>query len=302
MEELNTFKNVNAESRINSPQIRKDGQLTEIIGMKQLMKQFQNSNHLTRIKLLLSVHHMQPVKIIMFQQSLRNLYLVLGNLDFIRHIDPSFADDILRTEDLTPNSLGAELVGVQPSKAGLDIKGILNSIKEKKIKAIYLIEDDIVEAFPEFENAIAGLDLLIVHSSNKNKSTALADIVFPAATYAEKNGTFVNVSGMVQRIRPAVAVVEHDRALDGMRMSRLDKFGTQWDRWASGKKINALPTWKILSLVSKAMGNKLKFNMAEDVFTEMANTLEAFKGLDYDVIGELGSKIKSEIPHKVKVS
>ena len=43
-------------------------------------------------------------------------------------------------------------------------------IKEKKIKAIYLIEDDIVEAFPEFENAIAGLDLLIVHSSKQNKT------------------------------------------------------------------------------------------------------------------------------------
>jgi len=55
-------------------------------------------------------------------------------------------------------------------------------------------------------------------------------------------------------------------------------------------------------LVSKTIGSKLKFNMAEEVFTEMANTLEAFKGLDYDVIGELGSKIKSEIPNKVKVS
>ena len=50
------------------------------------------------------------------------------------------------------------------------------------------------------------------------------------------------------------------------------------------------------------MGSKLKFNMAEDVFTEMANTNEAFKGLDYDIIGEHGSKIKSEIPNKVKVS
>jgi predicted molibdopterin-dependent oxidoreductase YjgC len=208
----------------------------------------------------------------------------------------------LRTEDLTPNSNGAELVGMQPSKSGLDIQGILNSIKEKKIKALYLIEDDIIEAYPEFENVIAGLELLVVHSTNQNKSSVIADIIFPAATYAEKNGTFVNVSGVVQRIRPAVSNVEHDRALNGMSMSRLDKFGTKWDRWASGKKINALPTWKILSLVSKAMGSKFKFNMAEEVFAEMANSINVFKGLDYDIIGELGSKIKSEIPNKVKVS
>jgi predicted molibdopterin-dependent oxidoreductase YjgC len=177
----------------------------------------------------------------------------------------------------------------------------LNAIKEKKIKVIYLIEDDIVEAYPEFENALAGLDLFIMHSTNENKSTALADIIFPSATYAEKNGTFANINGTVQRIRPAVSAVEHDRALDGMSMSRLDKFGTQWDRWASGKKINSLPTWKILSSISKTMGSKFKFSMAEEIFAEIANSLDAFKNLDYDVIGELGAKVKSVISNKVKV-
>ena len=47
------------------------------------------------------------------------------------------------------------------------------------------------------------------------------------------------------------------------------------------------------------MGSKLKFNIAEEVFAEMANSLDAFKGLDYDVIGELGVKIKSEIVQKI---
>jgi NADH-quinone oxidoreductase subunit G len=225
-----------------------------------------------------------------------------GNLDFLRHIDPSFADDILRTEDITPNSLGAEIVGIQPSKTGLDIKGILNSIKEKKIKALYLVEDDIITPFPEFENAIAGLDLLIIHTSNHNKSTAFADIVFPAATYAEKNGTLINVTGMIQRIRPAISVQELDRALDGMSMSRLDKFGTKWDRWASGKKMDAKPTWKILVSLSKAFGNKVKLGMAEEVFAEMTTSIDAFNGINYDDIGELGVKIKTELSNKEKVS
>ena len=284
------------------PQIRKDGQLIEIEWEEAINEAVSKLKSFNKDQIAVIGSPYATSEDNFVTAKFAKTVLGTGNLDFIRHIDPSFADDILRTEDLTPNSLGAELVGVQPSKAGLDINGIINSIKEKKIKALYLIEDDIVDAFPEFENAIAGLELLIVHSSNQNRSTALADIIFPAATFAEKNGTFVNITGMVQRIRPAISVVEHDRALDGMSMSRLDKFGTKWDRWASGKKINALPTWKILSLVSKALGSKLKFNMAEEVFTEMANTLEAFKGLDYDVIGELGSKIKSEIPNKVKVS
>jgi len=296
---LNTFKNVNADSRINSPQLRKDGQLVEISWDDAISETVSKLKSFKQDQIAVIGSPYATCEDNYLVAKFARTVLQTGNLDFILHIDPSFADDILRTEDITPNFLGAELVGVQPSKSGMDIQGILNAIKEKKIKALYLIEDDIVEAYPEFENAIAGLELLIVHSTNHNRSTALADLIFPAATYAEKNGTFVNVSGVVQRIRPAISVVEQDRALDGMSMSRLDKFGTKWDRWASGKKINALPTWKILTSLAKAMGSKLKYNMAEEVFAEMANSIDAFKGLDYDVIGELGAKIKSEIVQKI---
>ena len=296
---LNTFKNVNADSRINSPQLRKDGQLVEISWDDAISETVSKLKSFKQDQIAVIGSPYATCEDNYLVAKFARTVLQTGNLDFILHIDPSFADDILRTEDITPNSLGAELVSIQPSKTGSDIQGILNAIKEKKIKALYLIEDDIVEAYPEFENAIAGLELLIVHSTNHNRSTALADLIFPAATYAEKNGTFVNVSGVVQRIRPAISVVEQDRALDGMSMSRLDKFGTKWDRWASGKKINALPTWKILTSLAKAMGSKLKYNMAEEVFAEMANSIDAFKGLDYDVIGELGAKIKSEIVQKI---
>jgi NADH-quinone oxidoreductase subunit G len=299
---LNTFKNVNADNRINSPQLRKDGQLIDIGWDEAINEAASKLKSFNKEQIAVIGSPYTTCEDNYVTAKFAKTVLGTGNIDFIRHIDPAFADDILRTEDLTPNSLGAELVGIQPSKAGLDIQGILNSIKEKKIKALYLIEDDIIEAYPEFESAIAGLELLIVHSTNQNKSTAIADIIFPAATYAEKNGSFVNVSGFVQRIRPAISVVEQDRALDGMSMSRLDKFGTQWDRWASGKKINSLPTWKILTSLAKAMGSKLKFNIAEEVFAEMSNSIDAFKGLDYDVIGELGAKIKSEISNKVTVS
>jgi len=299
---LNTFKNVNADTRINSPQLRNEGQLVESSwedAVNETVSKLKTFNK-DQIAVIGSAYATCEDNYI--TAKFAKTILGTGNLDFIRHIDPAFADDILRTEDITPNSLGAELVGIQPAKTGLDIKGILNSIKEKKIKALYLIEDDIIEAYPDFENAIAGLELFIIHSTNQNKSTAFADIIFPSATFAEKNGTFVNIDGTVQRIKPAVAVIEQDRALDGMSMSRLDKFGTKYDRWASGEKINALPTWNILSRLAKTMGNKLKFNMAEDVFAEISNSVEAFKGLDYDVISEKGSKINSDIPNKIKVS
>ncbi len=299
---VNTFKFINSDTRINSPQIRKDGQLHEISWDDAFSEAGKRLKSFSKDQIAVIGSPYATCEDNYLVTKFARTVLQTGNLDFIRHIDVEFADQILRTDDLTPNSRGAELTGVQPSKNGMDVDGILNAIKDKKIKALYLIEDDIVEAYPEFENAIAGLEQFIVHSTNQNKSTALADLVFPAAAFAEKNGTFVNIDGMVQRIRPAVSVVEQDRTLDGMSLSRLDKFGTKWDRWASGKKINALPSWKILIALSKAMGSKMKFNMAEEVFTEIAASIDEFKGLDYDVIGELGVKIKSDISNKVKVS
>jgi len=299
---LNTFKNVNAEIRIDSPKIRKDGQLQNVAWDEAINLAASKLKSFNKDQIAVIGSPFATCEDNYITAKFARTVLQTGNLDFVRHIDPAFADDILRTEDITPNSLGAELTGVQPSKSGQDIKGILNSIKEKKIKALYIIEDDIIEAYPEFESAIAGLDLFIVHSANENKSTAIADIVFPSSTFAEKNGTFINVNGMIQRIRPAVATIEQDRAIDGMSMSRLDKFGTKWDRWASGKKIDAKSTWKILTSIAKSMGSKHKYNMAEEVFNEMAETLKEFKSIDYDDIGESGIKINSEIPNKIKVS
>jgi len=143
------------------------------------------------------------------------------------------------------------------------------------------------------ENVFAKLDLLIAHATNFNKTTVLADIVFPAATYAEKNGTFVNFNGRAQRIRPAVATLDVDRALEGMAMSRWDKFGTKFDRWAQGKHFDARSSWKILVGLASAMGQKMKYGMAEEVLLDMANNIDAFKGLDYDVLGEFGVQLKT---------
>ena len=83
-----------------------------------------------------------------------------------------------------------------------------------------------------------------------------------------------------------------DRALDGMNMSRWDKFGTKYDRWMQGHKYNALPGWKIVTLISSKLSSKMKYDMAEDVFADLASAVEEFKGLDYDAVGKTGVQLK----------
>ena len=289
---LNTFKFVNEDTRVDGPHKRKDGQLVNI-GWDEAL-----SNCASELK---NISNKQIAFIGSAFASCEDNYLfskfakeVIGtkNIDFIRHTDEKFGDDLLRKNDITPNTMGAELVGVTPKQDGMNLSSIIKGIENSKIKALFVMEEDLLTANPELENSISNLDLLIVISSNFNKTTQFADFVFPAATFAEKNGTYVNFEGRVQRIKPAIETTDLDRALDGMQMSRLDKFGTKFDRWAKGNKRDARASWKIISGLSILFDKKLKFKMAENVFDEISKNIEAFSGLDYDVIGDKGLILK----------
>jgi len=298
---VNTFKSINAESRVDGPYLRSNDRLVKV-GWDEAFA--------GAVSAIRSYNKDEIAFIASPYASCEDNYLfakfaktVVGskNIDFMRHNDPAFGDDFLKRNDVTPNSLGAELAGASPAKGGHNFDGIISGIKSGKIKVLYLIEDDIVSADPAFESVLDKLDLLIVHATNFDKTTEHADYVFPASTYAEKNGVMVNFEGMVQRIRPAVSTIDLDRALDGMTLSRLDKFGTRFDRWAKGNKRDSRATWKIITAVSQLMGHKMKYAIAEEVFDEMSRTIEAFHGLDYDVIGESGAKLNAVKAAAVKI-
>ena len=299
---VNTYKFINADDRVNGTYLRKEGSLVQVNWDEALnqaaakLKSFGKDE----IAFIASPYATCEDNYVLkkFAQS------VIGSrhLDFMRHVDPDFGDDILRKNDVTPNTFGCEVLEISPVKSGLNLDGIYNAIKQKKIKAVYLIDDDIISSTPELEDIFAELDLFIVHSTNFNRTTSIADIVFPSATYAEKNGTFVNFQGRVQRIRPAVATQDVERATEGFSLSRLDKFGTKFDRWAEKNKRDVKAAWKILTSLSAFFNNKFKYDLPEDVFDEISKNIKAFNKLDYDVIGEKGILLENiNKEHSIKV-
>ncbi|MGA9291973.1 MAG: molybdopterin-dependent oxidoreductase [Ignavibacteriaceae bacterium] len=287
---INTFKFINSDDRVDGPHIRREGTLTKVEWAEALnvaaneLKSYQK----TEIAFIGSPFATNEDNYIL--SKLAKL-TGLKNVLFTRRTDPEFGDDILRQNDIAPNSNGAELVGLTPISS---LDSVIKSINEGKLKALFLIDDDIISSNPGLENVLAKLDLLIVISTNFDKTASLADIVFPSATYAEKNGTMVNFQGIIQRLRPAVTTRELDRSMDGMSQSRLDKFGTKFDRWAQGKQRDAKSAWKIITSILNTMGYKMKYNSVEDVFDEMTKSITAFKGLDYDDIGESGANLSAE--------
>lgn len=290
---LNTFKFVNEENRINGAMIRENGEFKNVSieegvnAAANELKKYKGSEIAFVGSAFATCEDNYALAKFAKEQFSAN------NIDFARFVKVDDEDDILIRADKTPNAWGAENTGIKPGNNGLDLKGMISEIEKGSIKALFVMEDNIAFISKEYEAALEKLDLLIVLAVNENETTKLANIVLPSSAYAEKNGTFVNFEGRIQRIRPAVVTTEMERSLEGMSMSRLDKFGTKYDSWASGKRVNAKPSWQLLSMLSQKLGGKINYQMAEDVFDEIVKSNKEFKGLDYDVIGELGVQLES---------
>ncbi|MGC8748534.1 MAG: molybdopterin-dependent oxidoreductase [Candidatus Kapaibacteriota bacterium] len=207
------------------------------------------------------------------------------NIDLLEHYDENFGDDFLRCSDKTPNSRGARTVGIVPSSHAIRLSQLPDLIREGKIKALYVIEDDFSD-FPELDEIIFELDLLIVHQYNLNNSLVeKADIVFPVTTFAESEGTFVNVDGRVQHFKPAL-VTRNNLRFMGMKMSRLDKFGAFNDRWAQFEYRDVRQSWEVIQMIANKLGAGWSYRKSEDIFAEIAAHYEEFKGMTYQLLDQ----------------
>jgi NADH-quinone oxidoreductase subunit G len=287
---LTTFATVNAGDRIGTPMIRRDGSLVGVGWDEALARAASELKSFKKYEMAgLGSAFATNEDNFLFVRLMHQLNV--GNIDMREYFSPELEDGLLIRADRTPNSTGAREVGVRPQPGGFELKYILDSIKAGKIRALYCLEDPML-ADPSIVEIFSKLDLLIIHSTNENLLMKEADIVFPAATYAEKHGTMTNFQGQVQRIRPAVATTELDRALDGFAMSRLDKFGAHNDRWARGAKRDARPSWRIVTSIANALGAKWKYSSAEEVFVELASAVDSFKGMTYMQLGPRGTRLK----------
>ncbi len=94
-----------------------------------------------------------------------------------------------------------------PAERGRAYPDIVNGVIDGRIKGLWIIATNPVVSFPNrelLEHALGQLDLLVVQDGFETPTTALADVVLPAAIWGEKDGTFTNSERRVSRVRAAV--------------------------------------------------------------------------------------------------
>jgi formate dehydrogenase major subunit/formate dehydrogenase alpha subunit len=95
----------------------------------------------------------------------------------------------------------------QPETPGLNLNEMMKAMGKGEIRGIYLMGEDIVVSEPNacrVETALNEIDFLVVQDIFFNESCRYADVILPAACFAEKDGVFTNSDRRVQRVRKAV--------------------------------------------------------------------------------------------------
>ncbi len=187
--------------------------------------------------------------------------LGIERIHLVRSKPDGYQDDLLLRADKHPNRKGAEWIGF--SENDKETKSLFDQLT-KKVKGLIVFGQDIVSLFPDrnLADLIHHLELSVFIGSNHNQTSEYVQYVFPAATYAEKNGTFTNFEGHVQRIRKAFPAL-----------------GT------------SKPESEILTLLSEKLHLDWTYKTEEDVFAGLARSVSEFQGLNYKKLAAEGIKV-----------
>ena len=104
------------------------------------------------------------------------------------------------------NSQGAVDLNILPGEKGLGAQQMLAAAGEGELKALYLIGEDPLVSYPDRKLVEKALDktFLITQDIFLSESAKNADVVFPAASFAEKDGTFTNAERRIQKLRVGI--------------------------------------------------------------------------------------------------
>jgi formate dehydrogenase major subunit/formate dehydrogenase alpha subunit len=157
-----------------------------------------------------------------------------------------------------------------PDWVGLTMTEMLPGISEGKIKALYIIGENPVISEADVEHALnplGELEFLVVQDLFLTETGKLADVVLPASSFAEKDGTFTNTERRVLRVRRAVLPVR-----------------------------NSLPDWRILCELSQRLDYPMDYTTPQEIFEEIRQVTPSYAGISYERLDREGG-LQWPCPH-----
>jgi predicted molibdopterin-dependent oxidoreductase YjgC len=175
-------------------------------------------------------------------------------------------DPVIRAKFETAWNMDGNQQRFLPAEAGLTTMEMVDAAEKGAIKAYFVMGENPMMSEPDLRHArhiMESLDFILVQDIFMNETAAYADVILPAASFAEKTGTFTNSDRRVQLIREAVPS-------PGL----------------------ARPDWEILSDLAKRLEARLNrkvsagfdFDSPAQIWDEMAFLTPEFQGITHERI------------------
>jgi len=157
-----------------------------------------------------------------------------------------------------------------PAKPGLTVTELMNGILDGRVKALYIMGENPFLSDPNMnhvEEALHAIEFLVVQDIFLNETAELADVVLPATSFAEKEGTFTSTERRIQRVRTALPIKgEARRDLD--IICDLGKRLSHSNGKISSDVIHSVDDWNYAG--------------ASDVWDEIAALTPTMSGISYE--------------------
>ena len=182
----------------------------------------------------------------------------------VPHLLPGYRDPASSSDREAFEHSWGEIV---PIESGLDLRGILDSVKQGEIRAMIIIGDSANFSpgglsdwsGPEYGiddplSVLESLELLVVDDHFLGPLAQRAHVVLPRATFAEKEGTYTNLERRVQALRPVIRP----------------------------KNSEARPEWQTICEIARKMGaSGFDFASPSEVMDEIATLVPLYGGISH---------------------
>jgi formate dehydrogenase major subunit/NADH-quinone oxidoreductase subunit G len=136
-------------------------------------------------------------------------------------------------------------------KPGMNAVEMINATASGKLAALYIMGDDPVGSDSGLQSILQKLEFLVVQDIFMTETAKLAHVVLPAASSAEKSGTFTNLERRLQQLGKAEEPVGESR-----------------------------PDWEIIHDLAKKMGGAMNYGSVRDILKEIRSVVPFYGDLN----------------------
>jgi formate dehydrogenase major subunit len=184
---------------------------------------------------------------------------------------PMFYPDYQRADDPAVHARFEQLWGTElDPKRGLTVTEIIGSALAGGVRGMYMMGENPFLSDPNINKvrkALSALDFLVVQDIFLTETAEFADVILPASSYLEKDGTYTNTDRRVQLGR---------KVLDTPGDARVD--------------------WEVVQDIANRIGLGWSYSSPREVFDELVSLMPSYANLSYDNLGSTGKLYPNSDP------